>query len=407
MSRVPHAVDALVLGAGPAGAATATWLAEAGHNVVLIDRARFPRDKACAEYMSPETLRWLDRLGVLADLDRAPGVPIRGTTVVGPYGSRLTGRFSHAHPQPFRPTGLSITRRILDHRLVQRAKAAGVHVWEETAAAELLFRGRAVSGALVRGPRGAVHRIEARLTVGADGLRSMTARSVGRRRYGRPRRLAFVAHMTGVRDLTQSAEMHVGRAGYAGINPVGGDLANVALVVPRAKARPARGQVREFFFQRLAEFPGVRGRIEPAGLARDVLVTGPFSAWSTRVVAAGVMLVGDAADFFDPFTGEGICTALRGAWLAAQTANAALCRPGPVPAADLQPYVRARARAFRGKWMVERLIGHGMTVPRMFDRAVGRIGRRPPMADTMIGVTGDFVPPRAALNPWYLTRMVL
>ena len=166
MPRVSREVDALVIGAGPAGAATATWLAEAGHDVVLIDRARFPRDKACAEYMSPETLRWLDRLGVLGDLDREGGVPIRGTTVVGPYGSRLTGRFSHAHPQPFRPTGLSITRRILDHRLVQRARTAGVHVWEETAAAELLFREQAVSGALVRGPGGAVHRIEARITVG-------------------------------------------------------------------------------------------------------------------------------------------------------------------------------------------------------------------------------------------------
>ncbi|NNG16507.1 MAG: FAD-binding protein [Gemmatimonadales bacterium] len=407
MTRVPHEVDALVLGAGPAGAATATWLAEAGHRVVLIDRARFPRDKACAEYMSPETLRWLDRLGVLGDLDRAPGVPIRGTTVVGPYGSRLTGRFSQAHPTPFRPTGLSITRRILDHRLVQRARAAGVDVREETAATDLLFRGRAVSGALVRGPSGGAKRIEARLTVGADGLRSMVARVVGKRRYGRPRRLAFVAHMSGVRDLAPGAEMHVGHAGYAGLNPVGDELANVALVVPRAKARLVRGQVREFFFHQLAKFPGLRGRLDPAGLAREVLVTGPFSAWSTRVIADGVVMVGDAADFFDPFTGEGICTALRGAWLASQTAGAALSRPSLVRAADLKPYARARGRAFRGKWMVERLIGHGMIVPRLFDRAVDRIGRRPPMADTMIGVTGDFVPPRAVLNPWYLTRMVI
>ncbi len=122
--------------------------------------------------------------------------------------------------------------------------------------------------------------------------------------------------------------------------------------------------------------------------------------------ADGATPVGDAADFFDPFTGEGICAALHGARLAVETARRPT-RPGVAQAADLEPYTRARAAAFRGKWAIERLIGHGMAAPRLFDRAVARIGRRPPMAHTMIGVTGNFVPPRAVLDPWYLTRMVV
>ena len=407
MSRAPLEVDVLVIGAGPAGSATATWLAEAGRRVALIDRARFPRDKPCAEYMSPETLRWLDRLGVLGELEAAGGCPVRGTTVVGPYGARLSGRFAEARPRPFRNNGLAISRRILDHRLILRAAAAGAAVHEDTSMVELLHTGSAVSGAMVRQAGGGLQRIDARLTVGADGLRSVVARRIGRRRFGRPRRLAFVAHVAGVRDMAQAAEMHVGRAGYAGLNPIGSDLTNVALVLPQHRARPAGGRVREFFFEALEQFPGIRGRVEPGRLARDVLVTGPFNAWSRRVVADGVMLVGDAADFFDPFTGEGICAALRGAWLAVESAREALARPGVAQAADLEPYTRARAAAFRGKWAIERLIGHGMAAPRLFDRAVARIGRRPAMAHTMIGVTGDFVPPRAVLNPWYLTRMVV
>jgi flavin-dependent dehydrogenase len=137
-----------------------------------------------------------------------------------------------------------------------------------------------------------------------------------------------------------------------------------------------------------------------------VLATGPFAAWSGQVTTDGAALVGDAADFFDPFTGEGIYSALRGAELLATTAEAALARPGRVTAAGLAPYRRARRHAFRGKWAVERLIGYGMHFPALFDRAVGRLARRG-LAHTLIGVTADFVPARAVLNPVFLARMLL
>jgi hypothetical protein len=77
-----------------------------------------------------------------------------------------------------------------------------------------------------------------------------------------------------------------------------------------------------------------------------------------------------------------------------------------VSARDLAGYRRARRRAFRGQWIVERMIGYGMWFPRLFDRAVGRLERRG-LAHTLIGVTGDFVPAREVLNPWFHARMVL
>jgi flavin-dependent dehydrogenase len=140
-------------------------------------------------------------------------------------------------------------------------------------------------------------------------------------------------------------------------------------------------------------------------LVREVLVTGPFAAWSRRVTAPGALLVGDAADFFDPFTGEGICAALRGAELAEPVILAALAASGPVPAAALRPYARARRAAFIGKWIVERAIGYAMLAPALFDRAVERLERRG-LAHTLIGVTGDFVPARAVLNPVFLSQVV-
>jgi len=396
--------DVLILGAGPAGAASAIRAARAGLSCALVDRARFPRDKPCSEYMSPETVRHLDQLGVLPELERAGGIAIAGTTVVGPRGSALTGLFARAGT-PFRATGLSLPRRILDASLVEAARGAGVTVLEEHTVTDLLHEQGAVAGAAVRTGNGSIRLLHARLTIGADGLRSIVARRIGQRRHGIPSRMAFVAHATGVPGLSDRAELHVTGDGYAGLNPIGNGLANVALVVPSRLAAGARGDAAGFAIAALERIPGVQGRVTAPNIVRPFLVTGPFAARSKRVITNGALLVGDAADFFDPFTGEGICAAFRGAELAMETALSALQSPGPVSASRLAAYAARRQAEFLGKWTIERMIGWAMFAPRLFDRAVERIERRG-WSDTLIGVTGAFIPPRAVLNPRFLAGMV-
>jgi menaquinone-9 beta-reductase len=399
-------VDVLVVGAGPAGSATARLLADAGRSVLAVDRAEFPRDKPCSEYMSPEAVRILDRLGVVGALEAAGAVPLAGTSVTAARGARLHGRFALAGRRPFRPTGLSVSRRILDQQLVASARRAGATVLERAAVETLVYDAAGVAGAVVRDGDGRRRTIPARLTVGADGLRSVVGRRLGGWSQGGLRRVAFVAHVEGVEEMGDSAEMFVGRRGYLGLNPIGGGRTNVALVVPLRRAGAARGRTEEFFLEALADFPGVSRRVGRGRLVRRVLATGPFAARSGRVLTDGAALVGDAADFFDPFTGEGIYSALRGAELLAETADAALARPGRVTAHAMAPYRRSRLSAFLGKWAVERLIAYGMLFPDLFDRAVDRLARRG-LAHTLIGVTGDFVPARAVLNPVFLARMLL
>jgi flavin-dependent dehydrogenase len=306
---------------------------------------------------------------------------------------------------------------------MEGARAAGAVVRERTTVEELLYDGGAVAGLAIRGPTGDRSLIRARVTVGADGLRSVVARRMGQRRYGAPSRIAFVAHVADVPGLDGYAEMHVGDTGYVGLNRIwapapdhrtvkppnrrtAATIANVALVVPLRRAVLARGRVEEFFFDALETFPGVRGRVRRERLQRRVLVTGPFAAWSGRVVADGALLVGDAADFFDPFTGEGIHAALKGAELAAEAVAEALAGGGAASARRLAGYRLARRAEFLGKWAVERLVGYGMYLPSLFDRAVGRLERRG-LSHTFIGVTGDYVPARRVLNPWFLCRMAL
>jgi flavin-dependent dehydrogenase len=271
----------------------------------------------------------------------------------------------------------------------------------------LLYDRGIVAGVVVRDHAGQQHCVQARLTVGADGLRSAVARRIGRRTHNTPRRVAFVAHVARVQGMGPSAELHFRASAYMGLNQIGHDQTNVAVVVPAERAAGARKGVDRFYAETLGEFPGVRERVEAGEVVRPILATGPFAAWSSRVIAPGALLVGDAADFFDPVTGDGIYSALRGAELVAETAAAALSRPGAISVDRLVAYRGMRRRVFAGKWMLERMIDCALRFPRLFNRGVAGLGRRESMAHTVIGVAGGFVPPREILNPIFLARMVL
>ena len=364
--------------------------------VLLLDRARFPREKPCSEYLSPESTRVLERLGkdVLAAVAAASPAQLTGMKVVAPSGRGVVGRFE--------TFSFALPRTRFDTILRDAAEAAGVEVRERVKVEELIYDAGAVAGVITRdagsGKRDA---IRARVIVGADGLRSVVARRLGMVHTGGPRRIAFTAHVAGVPGVHDLGEMHVGRAGYVGLGPIGEDVTTVALVVPFAQAyRGGR------FFAELNRFPAVAGRFDPRRLVRRVLATGPFARWSRRPVAigggGGALLVGDAADFFDPFTGQGIYSALRGAELAA-TAIVDTLATG----ASLRHYARARRREFTGKWLLERMIGIAVGWPALIERVVGRMLRRPELADLLVRATGNCIPARAVLTPRVLAGLVL
>jgi len=407
--------DAVVVGAGPAGSATALRLARAGAQVLLLDRARFPRHKPCSEYLSPETVRLLGALDAAALAEVLARAPARlyGMRVVAPDGTAALGRFAGdpRWPAPL-PYGLALPRADLDMILRHAAERAGATVREGVVVEDLLYESGGVGGVVIRdGGWGMRESVRARVVVGADGLRSVVARRLGGRRTGWPRRVAFTAHVAGVTDVGDLGEMHVGHqgAGYVGLGPVGGGVTTIALVVPERAARPGPGASwRDRFLPALERFPRLAGRFAGAELVRDVIAVGPLAQRSHRAIADGACLVGDAADFFDPFTGQGIFAALRGAELLAHVLIAALAPEGngPLPRAALAPYARARRRAFLGKWAIERLIGLGVGWPALTNRVVGRLARRPRLGDLVVGATGNFVPARALFAPHTLLRLL-
>jgi flavin-dependent dehydrogenase len=203
-------------------------------------------------------------------------------------------------------------------------------------------------------------------------------------------------------------EMHVERDGYCGMANVGLGESNLAVVVPAGSARAMAGDPAGFLDQWVARHPQLRRRFRRARRLGRALVTGPFAHHARRAWAPGAALVGDAADYFDPFTGEGIYAALRGAELLAPAALAALGAPS-TRAADraLASYHAARRRAFVGRWVVERLIATTVAWPPLIERAAAVLERRRDMADLLVGVTGDFVPARQVLRPGFLYTLFL
>jgi flavin-dependent dehydrogenase len=265
-----------------------------------------------------------------------------------------------------------------------------------------------VTGIAMLDERGQSRELAAPLVIGADGLRSVVGRRLALTRTRRwPKRLALVAHYEQFGDVTTWGEMHVERdVGYVGLAAVDAGLTNVAMVVPARYARLVSADRTAFFERWLAERPQLAPRVRGARRVSPVLATGPFASHARRAWAPGAALVGDAADFFDPFTGEGIYAALRGGELLAPFARAALGAETRRDADDaLAAYERARRAEFRGKWIVERLISSAVGFAPAINHFARTLESRKDMADLLVGVTGDFVPAREVLRPSYLLNL--
>lgn len=409
MKRWPKS-QVLVVGGGPAGASTAWHLAQSGVDVTLVDRAHFPRDKPCGEYLSPEGSRILESMGALQLVEQSGATQLSGMTIKTPSGATIRGEFVASHGfRGFRDCGLALRRTVLDKIVLDRARSAGVNVIEGAKVERMMMSTDGTcTGAAVR-HEGEVHDVSARFVVGADGLRSVVARRLGLAHTSpRPRRFALVSHYSGVQSVGSMGEMFTHHGSYMGLCNVGAGLTNVGYVVPQARgaAWPAAPDVMTTDF--INDHPILRDRFRSATRVGGVTVTGPFASHAKQAWTRGAVLVGDAADFFDPFTGEGMFAALRGGELLAPFLHEALRAPSAFAETQcLRAYDRARCDTFAGKWRVEKLIGLGVAYPWLFEKAASVLQRDTHLADLLVGVAGNFVPPRELLRARVLRRLFM
>ncbi|MFQ5961533.1 MAG: NAD(P)/FAD-dependent oxidoreductase [Candidatus Methylomirabilales bacterium] len=392
--------DVVVVGGGPAGSAAAILLARAGLQVCLLEKGTFPREKPCGEYLSPGCVPLLHRLGVMDALEAVGPQPIRGMRIEGPRGTVVTGTY----PGDGVPLhGYAIPRYRLDALLVEAARRAGVTCLEGWRVVDLIRKGRRVAGVVAASEDGA-QPFHASITIGADGRNSVVARRLKLfARHPSHRKVALVQRFQTAAALGDLGEVYLGRGGYCILNPQGAGTVNVGVVVDQ-RDLPLHQPWEGVFHDLLHAYPQVQAKLNGARPLNPLWVLGPLASRAKRVAGKGFLLVGDAAGYYDPLTGEGIYQALRGAELAATSVAEAL-RKRDMTARTLRRYAAAYHREFAPKDRVCQILQQIVSRPRLCE-FLGRYlqGRREHVQELM-GVVGDLLPPQRLLHPRFWTSL--
>lgn len=366
-------VDVAIVGAGPAGAAAALFLSGRGLQVQLIDRAVFPRDKVCGEALSPGALPFLERFGLLSELERQGAFPYRGARLLTPDGIVAEAHY----PSPC--YGLAFPREKLDWLLFKRA-ADRVDVQEgvsvETIAPQddgLLLKLKA---------QGRHETLWARTALSAEG-RFARLLGTAAREPGPPSRFAVVATLEGVEALEPLLEFHLLDPGFQiVVSPQAVERAAIALVLDGPDASRRASEAIKDFMGMLRRDPLLVERIRSARLLKPPRGMGLGRYRPAELVGDGWLMVGDAVGSMDPITGEGMYRALRTAELAAETLTEAFSR-GAFRASDLARYARAVRREFSPSYRFVDTVVTLSRHPRLARFALRAIAQDPVLAERM------------------------
>jgi len=366
--------DAIVVGGGPAGAVAARLLGEAGLDVVLLEKERFPRVKVCGEGIVGKAVQVLETLGLADGIEGLPHVGCRQVTAFSPDGMQLTLPLPKADAGA--PPAYICRREHFDQMLLEGARPF-VQVRERVQVDGLIREGGRVIGVHARDvEREREESLQAPIVIGADGARGVVARGLGVPKHN-PRFLiaAGRSYYRGVERLGDGFEIHYHRAllpGYAWLFPLPDGVMNVGLGVPVADLKRRGTSLPHLREQVLTDGESFARRLQGAE------VVGPWRGWMIPTASGprqvgfdGALLLGDAAGLVDPFTGGGLGHALHSAQIAA-TAVIEGKRAGAPPRWVAARYQRRLWRQITASVYWARVLRRAARSPRFVDFLFGR-----------------------------------
>lgn len=323
--------DVVVVGGGPAGSTAAALLAERGHRIVLIEKARHPRFHI-GESLLPANLPLFERLGIAREV-HAVGMQKWGVEFYSPVHERTQSyRFADSWNKEM-PHAYQVRRSQLDEILIRRAGALGATVLEGCRAREVEFLGDGGVRVHAQHEGGAAQTWRARFMVDASGRDTLLGARLGlKRRNPRHNSASMYAHFRGAwrhEDPRRAGDISIFwfEHGWFWYIPLADGVTSVGAVAWPYYMRRRTKPVREYFLETLAQSPPLAERLAGAELASEVCATGNYSYQCTRPCGEGYLLAGDAYAFIDPVFSSGVLFAMQGGAAAAEALDLALREP--------------------------------------------------------------------------------
>ncbi|MCO4792078.1 MAG: FAD-dependent monooxygenase [Bacteriovoracaceae bacterium] len=374
--------DFVVVGGGPSGSVTSWLLSKQGFQVVQIERQKELSRKVCGEYLSPLGVDILNDLGLLEEMKEFPKV--FGMKIVSPAGKIVKTDFPSSETSL--GYGLSVNRKSFDTKLLEKSTSSGTELKLGVAVRSF---SKTSSGWKIQLSDNSI--LYARFLIGADGRNGIVAKELGLKIEDSVKKVALHCFIDKKTDNERYGEMHILEGGYIGLDPTGKREMNFSLVCNADEIIKNNGK-RECFNAFIKKSPLLLNEFGLLGRDVEINAVTPITNSVKSLLISGAALIGDAAGFIDPLTGEGMTNSL---WMAKEFAARVKEKQSTLFDFDNASidFLKMKERNFKQKSILNKLFQVIIKYPIICELIAKFLQGSKLRGDTFIGIIGNIYTP--------------